>query len=444
VNRQHLACLLVFVCLSTLAVADEPLQLRETPAAGRQFHVSSRVEITGSLSLPAGKDRPASKPLDIKGESRIEYDERILNVTRDNDVDRTVRIYGKIDFQRKVGEQDQQSTVRPSVRRLVILRHNNIKAPFSPDGALMWQELDLVRTDVFTPALVGLLPDHAVKIGDRWTALTHAIQELTDMDHIEDGKIDCRLEEITSEKDRKRARVSFAGTVRGTNEDGPNRQQLEGYFFFDLEQNCICYLTLDGTSSMVDGRGETIGSVKGRFVLTREPLRQCRDLSDDALKGVPLDPTDELTRILFEDPDLGVRFLYPRRWHIAHADGNHVDLDSADGDGLRIIVDPLRDLPTAARFLDDTQRWLADQKAKIARTEQPRRLQPGPNELERFAIEAEIKAQPLSLVYYVGRQKSGGITLSARLLPGKQLQDCEKEVDTIARSVEILKEIKAK
>jgi hypothetical protein len=420
--------------------ADEPVQLRESVAAGRQYHVSSRVEVNGSLSLPAEKDKQSPQSLTIKGESAIEYDERILSATQNNEVDKTVRVYGKIDFQRKVGDQDQQSTIRPAVRRLVVLRHDNLKAPFSPDGPLMWQELDLVRTDVFTPALSGLLPDRAIKVGDRWNAATSAIQELTDMERIDDGKIDCRLEEF--DKERKRARVSFAGTVRGTNEDGPNRQQLEGYFYFDVDPGCISYITIDGTSFMLDSAGKEVGKVKGRFVLTRQPLKQVRDLSDEALKGVPLAPTDELTRILYEDAEAGIRFLYPRRWHVAHADGNHVDLDSADGNGVRLIFEPLRNLPTAAQFLDETQRWLTDQKAKIVKAEQPRRVPSAPPELERFAIDAEMKSQSLRLVYFVSRQKLGGATVSARLLPGKQLADVEKEVDGIARSVEILKEVK--
>jgi hypothetical protein len=430
--------------LAAVALAEEPIALRDNPVPGRLFHVSCRVEITGSLSLPADKDKQPSKSLTIKGESAIEYDERILSVTKNNDVDKTLRLYSKMDFQRKVGEQDQQNTLRPAVRRLVVLRQNNLKAPFSPDGPLMWQELDLVRTDVFTPALSGFLPEKPVKVGDRWTAATSAIQELTDMDRIDDGKIDCRLEEIKNDREAMRARISFSGTVKGTNEDGPNRQELDGYFYFDLDQNGITYLTLDGTNSMLDSDGKTVGNVKGRFVLTRQPLRESRDLSDQALKGVPLDPTEELTRILFEDAELGVRFLYPRRWHVAHADGNRIDLDSADGNGLRLIVEPLKNLPTAAQFLDETQRWLSDQKAKVLKTDQPRRLQQSPQELERFAIEADMKGQSVQLVYYLARQKQGGLTLSARLLPGKQCDDIEKEVDGIARSVEVFKEVKAR
>src|SRR5207302_5852533 len=119
------------------------------------------------------------------GKSAIEYDERVLTADTDGQVQKTFRIYRRIDFQRKVGDRPQESTIRPSVRRLVVLRHENAEVPFSPDGPLTWGEIDLVRTDVFTPALLGLLSEKAVNLGDRWKASKAAIQELTDMERIE-------------------------------------------------------------------------------------------------------------------------------------------------------------------------------------------------------------------------------------------------------------------
>ena len=126
--------------------------------------------------------------------------------------------------------------MRPAVRRLVVMRENGTKAPFSPDGPLTWGEIDLVRTDVFTPALAGMLPDHAVRVGDRWNVAADAVRELTDMEHIDEGKIECRLEEVSAKDGRRQARVTFTGTVRGGNEDGPNRQQLDGWYLFDLDR----------------------------------------------------------------------------------------------------------------------------------------------------------------------------------------------------------------
>src|SRR5207302_1853097 len=99
-------------------------------------------------------------------------------------------------LQRTVGEVKQEATLRDVVRRMVLLRRENKKVPFSPDGALTWEEIDLVRIDVFTPSLTGLLPAQAVKVGDKWKASVSAVQALTDLLTIDKGELECKLDEV--------------------------------------------------------------------------------------------------------------------------------------------------------------------------------------------------------------------------------------------------------
>src|SRR5207253_1999102 len=142
--------------------------------------------LSGSLTLPGEKGQ-AARSLAIAGKSAIEYDERILSQAADGKVKKTLRMYGRMDFERKVGDQLQQNSLRPEVRRLVILRHNHVEVPFAPAGPLTWGEIDLVRTDVFTPALAGLLPERAVQPGATWQAGLYAVQELTDLERVDEG-----------------------------------------------------------------------------------------------------------------------------------------------------------------------------------------------------------------------------------------------------------------
>ncbi len=277
----------------------------------------------------------------MRGTSAIEYDERVLDVGKDGQIRKTARLCRRTDFRRTVGDRPQENSLRPEVRRLILLRHQNKEVPFSPDGPLMWGEIDLIRTDVFTPALTGLLADHPVRLGDRWSATQSAIQELTDLERIEEGSLECRLEQFTTVEKRRHARVSFRGSVRGTNEDGPNRQQLEGYFFFDLESNHLSYLFVQGKHFLLDKDGKEVGRVEGRFVLTRQAHTRCAELSESALQGVVVEPNDDNTLLLYDNPDLGVRFRYGRRWHVAGVRGSQVALDGADGSGLLLTLDPL-------------------------------------------------------------------------------------------------------
>jgi hypothetical protein len=418
------------------ARAAESVVLHESFPAGYQYHVSCRVELSGSLTLPAEKNQSVAQTLKITGNSAIEYDERILQPGRNGDGQKTARIYRQIDFQRKIGDRSQESTIRNQVRRLVVLRLKNKEVPFSPDGPLTWAEIDLVRTDVFTPALAGMLPDHAVQPGDRWSAEKSAIQELTDMERIDAGEVECRFEQLATLSNRRYARVTFSGSVRGLNEDGPNKQQLDGYFFFDLESNHLSYVSLRGVNSMVDKDGKILGSIEGIFVLTRQAHQQAPDLGDEALRNVSLEPNEDNTLLLYENPEVGIRLVHPRRWHAAGVRGSQVALDEANGSGLLLTVEPLSRLPSAPQFLTESRNYLREQKARIHHFDSPRRLQAAPNEIDQFALQAEVMGQRVLMDYFVIRQKSGGALLTARLLPN-DLANLQKEVERIARSVQV-------
>lgn len=427
------AALLVTLVLSHPLWADNPIRLREAFPVGYHYHVSSRVEVTGGLTLPAEKDQP-ERTLAVTGTSAIDYDERILSLEKDGQVGKTVRLYRRIDFQRKVGTQDQQNTLRPQVRRLVVLRHNQVEVPFSPDGPLTWGEMDQIRTDVFTPALTGLLSPNPVKAGDQWTATAAAIQELTDLEKIEEGSVTCKLDQFTTVAQRKQARVSFSGTVRGLGEDGPNRQQLEGYFFFDLESNHLSYLYLKGVQQLLDKDGKAQGKVEGTFVLTRQPQPFCKELTNAALTGVALEPNESNTLLLYDNPELGVKLLHPRRWRVAGVRGRQLALDENRGSGLLLTVEALKQTPTAAQYQQEVQNWLQKEKAKIQAASAARTVQGQPRTLEHFGMQIEVNQQVAIMDYYVLRQAAGGATVAARVLPA-HAQEVRVEVERMLRGV---------
>jgi hypothetical protein len=435
--RMTAVLVLVPVWAAAALADDEPLRLREPFRASYQYHVSARVELTGSLSLPPEKGQTAPRSLPIAGNSGIEYDERVLAMTDDEQVRKTARIYRRIDFQRKVGDKPQESTLRPDVRRLLLIRAERAKLAFSPDGPLTWGEVDLVRTDVFTPSLIGLLPRGGVRPGERWTATTAAVRELTDLDRVEEGSVSCRLEQVTVIGGRRQARVALSGTVRGVNEDGPNRQQLDGYYFFDLESQHLGYLYLNGISFLLDKEGKTVGRIEGRFVLTRQPAPPVAELSDEALRGRTLDPNGENTLLLFEHPELGVRFLYPRRWRVSGVHPRQVTLDEMSGNGLLVTLEAPARIPTAAQFQAEVRAWLGQQKAKILRADEPRRVFA---DAESFALEAEIGGQRVTMTYWIIRQPGGGATMAARLLPN-DLSAVRADVEQLVRSFRVSRPI---
>jgi hypothetical protein len=156
---------------------------------------------------------------------------------------------------------------------------------------------------------------------------------------------------------------------------------------------------------------------------------------------VVLEPNADNSRLLYENADLGVRFLYPRRWRVAGVRGRQVALDAADGSGLLLTLESPARTPTGTQFLNESQTYLQQQKVKVMRSEAPQRVQAPPQELERFGLETEINGQKVQMDYYVVHQARGGATLAARLLPA-DLAALQKEVEGLARSITITREVK--
>jgi hypothetical protein len=193
----------------------------------------------------------------------------------------------------------------------------------------------------------------------------------------------------------------------------------------------------------LDADGKEVGKIDGRFVMMREAGSKSTELNDSSLKGVKIDPDAENTQLLYDNPDLGLRFLFARRWRVAQIMGPQVALDTNDGSGVLITVDPLESVPTSEAFLSESRGWLEKQKATLNKVYSARRLRATPP-LDAFALEAEMRGQKLWMDYYVTRQAGGGATLAARLLRGGELSELRKEVDRIARSVVITKKIEGK
>ncbi|MCS6850933.1 MAG: hypothetical protein NZ700_07155 [Gemmataceae bacterium] len=421
-------------------VAQEAWMLREPFPVGHRYHVSVRVELSGTVTVPSTEEKAPAKTLTVSGSSTIEYDERVLALTEDGTVRKTARIYRQIDFRRQIGSEQQRSTIRPEVRRLVVLRHQHVEVPFSPDGPLTWGEIDLVRTDVFTPALVGLFADRPVRPGDRWNAATPVVHELTDIDRIDDGQLSCRFDEISLVGSRRLARVCFTGSIRGTNEDGPNRQDLDGYCYFDLEARHLSYLFIRGFHYLLDKDGKETGRVEGRFVLTRQIAARGPGLDDADLQGMAQEPTSDNTLLLYDNPALGVRFLHPRRWRVGVVRGRQITVEEAHGSSLLITLDRPDKVPTAAQFLADSREWFAQQKPagswKAGAPTGPHRLSGPPRELDHFSFEVESPQGRALMDYYVVHQQPGGALIAARLAPADATA-LQADVAQMARSLTI-------
>lgn len=420
---------LVALFITTPALAQTPMTLRETSMPGRIFSIQSRVEISGSLTVPAEKGKLTT--VGVSGRSSIAYDEKPLTAMPDG-ATRTLRQYRQAEFRRTMNDRAQETTIRPFIRRMVVLRSGTREVPFSPDGPLTFGEIDLVRTDVFAPALLGLLPTKSLQLNDTWQAANSAVEELTDFERIEQGGLECRLVSA----DNRVAKVAFAGTITGVNEDGPVRQQLDGHFTFDREGSFIASLELTGVKSLLDRDGKTTGKIEGKFKLTREIAGNVIELSDEQIRGLTLEPNPINTLLLYEGAVANVRFTYPRRWRVSVEQGRQITLDGPSGNGLLLTVEPPDKVPSPTDFARETQDYIVKQKGRVIRADPPLKLRPFPLEIERFGMDIELSNQPARMEYAVIRQQTGGATVAARLAP-TDAAALRPEFDQFIKSVQI-------
>lgn len=447
-NRLTLPALFLAV-LARSATAQEAVTLSEQFRPEHATKVEVQVKLTGKLTLPSTQKNKEPQLIPITGTSKLVYEERLLNPDADELADdkgllKTVRAYRTVSFERTVGEAKQDAGIRPSVRRMVLIKSGARKAPFSPDGPLTWGEIDVVRTDVFTPVLVpGLLPPNAVRPGQSWKASAAAVSELTDMEKIEDGAITVEFVGVAKLNERRLARLKLSGTIRGVNEDGPNRQKIDGTAYFDLDSNVLTYLSVKGTHELLDGKAQTVGVVEGQFTMTRAPIAKVpADISDASLRDLELKRTADNTLLLYDNADLGVRFLHARGWRVGAVQGQQVTLDHARGGGILITLEAPAKVPTADDYLSEVTGFLTKEKAKISATEKPVRVRAEPVQLDRFSITANIGGEKFRLEYAVLKQTDGGATVAARL-PADDA-GARPEVERIVRSLSVTKKIEDK
>src|SRR5437879_13886451 len=106
--RSFPLAMAALVTSASLSVAQGAIRLRETMTAGAEWHVSTRVELAGELTVPPEAGQKAPSKVSLSGRSVIEYDERILDTgTPARPGPRTLRIYRRVDLELTAGAKPQ-------------------------------------------------------------------------------------------------------------------------------------------------------------------------------------------------------------------------------------------------------------------------------------------------------------------------------------------------
>jgi hypothetical protein len=331
--------LLVVAALAGITTAQPPpapekVLLYEDFQTRKPVRIDIGTTLSGRLALPDRENKRDGKPevVTVTGTARLDYDEVLLPRDAEGNLV-ALRQYRDVEFRRRLGDTDQQAGVRAGVRRMVVLRNAaGKKVPFSPDGPLTLAEIDVVRTDLFSPVLVtGLLPKPPAGVGNTWPASDAAVVELTDFNEVEKNELVIELAAFLMIDGRKHAKLTIAGTVRGTGEDGVSIQTFAGTGYFDTERKIFVSLSLSAKNQLLGPDGKTVnGEVAGTFVVRRAYVTDS-PLTAEVVKGFEPTPTDAKTRLLFNDPEFGATFTYPRRWRLGTVGQGRLTVNEATG-----------------------------------------------------------------------------------------------------------------
>jgi hypothetical protein len=420
-----------------ISAQPDTYRLAESFDGEKRYRVEVKVEMAGQMTVPATKDQ-AARSVRTVGASISSYSERVLAPDDDRSA-RVIRQYKELNFQRMIGDRDQKADVRASVRRMVVMRNPaGVKVPFSPDGPFTWGEIDAIRTDLFVPVLVpGLLPGKEVRPGDTWPIAAAAVTDLTEMEKVAEGGLTMKFVSVVTVNGKKMARLTLSGKVTGVTEDGPCRDSLDGTAYFDLDAGMLSHFSLDGTHELLDPAGKTTGKITGRFTLTRKPA-DADDLTDKSLLGVGLKPTPENTLLFYNNPDLGIRFVYPRSWRVGAVQGKQVSVEhTRKGGGILITLEPPEKVPTAEQFLAEAKDQVKALKGSVKGVEGPRRTAG----FDRFSLDADVNDKSVVLAYAILRTDTGGATIAARF-PADDAAEMGKDLDRLLKELEVTKAIR--
>lgn len=397
----------VFFWPLSLRAADN-YRLSETFSIGNRFRIQTTTELSGSMLFTPNNQ--TKKQIQIKGISQIDFDETILALDSSQKVNMSLRDYRKVELSRTLDGQKQETTLRPEVRRLALSRQGLKKIPFSLEALLTWNELDLIRTEVFPCALAGLFPSRSIGLNESWSAGLEAVQELTDLELLESSQVLCKLDSVNLVNNRQTARISFLGNASGINEDGPNQQILDGYIFFDCETRHLSFLYLKGTSILKNKEGRDVGRIEGRYTLSREMLPAVQ-LENKSLAQYQPDANN--TRLLFESPGTAFSFHYPREWKVTSQSDFQATLDHSKDAGLLITREKASKYTSTAIYRNEVLAFIRQQQLRME-TQSEIQAVGGTPGLEFFSWDVQIESRRMYLLYFVYRLGQSIFTFACR------------------------------
>lgn len=427
------AILVLFVTAACHA-QERKVVLREKYQAGDQYQVTATTDLTGEYEIPGDPAKKVPpKKLPKTAQARTQYDERVLAVNANQLATKTLRRYQTLQAQQRLGNDTTTAQLRGTLRHVVLQRDAGANVTFSPDGPMLLGELEQVRTDPFLPRLAGLFPAQPVGVGQGWKVDQGSVQELTDLEQIQTGELNCTLRKIEAVDGLETAVVQFLGQVAGLGPQGPNRQTMQGTYHFDLQANRLVLLQFEVTSDLLDKDRKQVGSSTANFKI----IRKLSSAVPINTAGMVLDPTEDNTLLLVQEPRLGLEMVHSRRWVPRPISDHQWAIDGPSGSGLTIQFRPAANVPDAAQLRKDIE-------AALGKAVQGLRPEPegpvwaeGATRVQRLAWKGTQNGKEFVFEYFLWKQGTKGALVAARYF-ALEAPQAQRDAERMIRSLKMI------
>ena len=401
--------------LAMLAVAAAPeaaqakgqtysFQISRTPGAVDRVAVVLEL---GGVKKELVEDRV--EDVKLSAVCRLRYDERMLDVPKLPDGRaRSVRYYDEIDAVIKFDDDGVKPKLRAG-RRLIAAEADGGKLTlFSPHGTLRREELELIDLLGNSLLLDRLLPEGPLAVGDSWQVPKELIVALLRLDAAAKAEVSGELTEVTKTK----AMFAWVGRVEGATGGVSTRIELKAKYRFNRKTKRIDWFGLAVKEERDIGHVAAGLDTVARLQVQIAPVSRSPKLSDAALKGLDLTPTDESARLAFESQQGGWRFTHDRRWHVTADHPNLAVLRLLDRGELlaQCNVAPLAKRKpgkqvTLDEFQHDVQKALGESFGEFVRAGQ---FANGSDyRVFRVVVRGVVEQLPIAWRYYLVADKHG-------------------------------------
>jgi hypothetical protein len=282
--------------------------LQSKRLAGGSDRVEISLELGGDQKIREGEEATVKK-FATKVAAELAYDERTLHLSGPM---RSVRRYLKAKADITSGEERMQPTLRPE-RTLVIAEAAVPKVTlFSPRGALLREELDLIDLLGNSLLLDQLLPEKAVAIGEKWKHSESLMTALLGLDAVRSSDVQSTLTEVNGGQ----ARFEVDGRVEGAIGGISTTISLKGKYRFDQASGRIAWFGLLVKEERDIGHIGPGLDVIARLKMTVTPEKTPPELTNASLQNLSLVATPDTTLLTYISPQGGWQFDHDRRWYV--------------------------------------------------------------------------------------------------------------------------------